>query len=77
MGGAPSTPRLGGGAPEQETAEHLIAAFVGEKSFPLASDYWQKLLEVQLDLRWSADRVREACSVFGACIVLFVSSFFR
>lgn len=65
MGGAQSTPRLGGGAPEEETAEYLIAAFVGEKSFPLASDYWQKLLEVQLDLRWSPDRVREACRLFG------------
>ncbi|KAH6768498.1 dyggve-melchior-clausen syndrome protein [Perilla frutescens var. frutescens] len=58
MGGLPSTP-------QQETAEYLIAAFVGEKSFPLASDYWQKLLELQLDLRWPSDRVREACHLFA------------
>ncbi|KAL8490908.1 hypothetical protein ACS0TY_022784 [Phlomoides rotata] len=65
MGGLPSTPRLGGGARPQETAEYLIGAFVGEKSYPLASDYWQKLLELQLDLRWPSDRVREACDLFA------------
>lgn len=72
MGGAPSTPRLGGGAPLHETAEYLIAAFVGEKSFPLASDYWHKLLELPLDLRWPSDRVHEACHLFGLCIVIFL-----
>lgn len=65
MGGAPSTPRLGSGAPLQETAEYLIAAFFGDKSFPLASDYWHKLLELPLDLRWPSDRVREACHLFA------------
>ncbi|KAL0388542.1 UNVERIFIED_CONTAM: Dymeclin [Sesamum radiatum] len=38
MGGVPSTPRLGGGARPQETADYLIGEFVGEKSFPLTSD---------------------------------------
>ncbi|KAL3812564.1 hypothetical protein ACJIZ3_013832 [Penstemon smallii] len=66
MGGVPSTPRLGGGgARPQETAEYLIGEFVGEKSFPLASDYWQKLLELPLDLRWPAHRVRQACRLFA------------
>lgn len=72
MGGVPSTPRLGSGAPQQDSAEHLIAAFIGEKSFPLASDYWKKLLQLQLDLRWHHDRILEACHLFGVCIVPFV-----
>ncbi|KAK6130182.1 hypothetical protein DH2020_036098 [Rehmannia glutinosa] len=66
MGGTPSTPRLGGGARPQETAEYLIGEFVGEKSFPLASDYWHKLLELPLDLRWQSHRVRQACQLFAA-----------
>ncbi|KAL7124019.1 hypothetical protein ABFS83_14G020200 [Erythranthe nasuta] len=65
MGGVPSTPRLGGGARPEETAEYLITAFVSEKSFPLVSDYWQKLLELPLDLRWPSDRVLEACRLFA------------
>ncbi|KAI3469624.1 hypothetical protein Pfo_026287 [Paulownia fortunei] len=65
MGGVPSTPRLGGGARPQETAEYLIGEFVGEKSFPLTSDYWQKLLELPLDLRWPSHRVRQACQLFA------------
>ncbi|XP_011090669.1 dymeclin [Sesamum indicum] len=65
MGGVPSTPRLGGGARPQETADYLIGEFVGEKSFPLASDYWQKLLELPLDLRWPSHRVRQACQFFA------------
>ncbi|KAL0348902.1 UNVERIFIED_CONTAM: Dymeclin [Sesamum angustifolium] len=69
MGGVPSTPRLGGGARPQETADYLIGEFVGEKSFPLASDYWQKLLELPLDLRWPSHRVRQACQLFVAFLV--------
>ncbi|GFP86041.1 dymeclin [Phtheirospermum japonicum] len=65
MGGVPSTPRLGGGARPQETAEYLIGEFVGEKSFPLTSDYWQKLLELPLDLRWPSHRVLQACQLFA------------
>ncbi|KAK4381770.1 hypothetical protein Sango_2936400 [Sesamum angolense] len=77
MGGVPSTPRLGGGARPQETADYLIGEFVGEKSFPLASDYWQKLLELPLDLRWPSHRVRQACqlfvSVWNLCELAIVS----
>ncbi|KAL6548364.1 hypothetical protein OROGR_008785 [Orobanche gracilis] len=67
MGGVPSTPRLGGGAGSRphETAEYLIEEFVGEKSFPIASDYWQKLLELPLDLRWPSHRVRQACQLLA------------
>ncbi|CAA0823037.1 Unknown protein [Striga hermonthica] len=65
MGGVPSTPRLAGGARPHETAEYLIGEFVGEKSFPLASDYWQKLLELPLDLRWPSHRVRQACQLLA------------
>ncbi|GKV43723.1 hypothetical protein SLEP1_g50977 [Rubroshorea leprosula] len=62
MGAVPSTPRQ---TSSSETAEYLIATFVGEKSFPLASDFWQKLLELPLSLRWPAHRVREACNLFA------------
>ncbi|GLT78602.1 hypothetical protein SLA2020_501320 [Shorea laevis] len=62
MGAVPSTPRH---TSSSETAEYLIATFVGEKSFPLASDFWQKLLELPLSLRWPAHRVREACNLFA------------
>ncbi|CAA0829092.1 Unknown protein [Striga hermonthica] len=65
MGGVPSTPLVGGGAPPQDTAENLIGAFIGSKSFPLADDYWEKLLDAQLDLRWPPDRVRQACQLFA------------
>ncbi|KAJ4828586.1 hypothetical protein Tsubulata_019592 [Turnera subulata] len=58
MGAAPSTPR------PHDAAEYLIGTFVGEKSFPLASDFWQKLLQLPLSLHWPADRVREACHLF-------------
>lgn len=68
MGGLPSTPRDGGARP-QEMAEYLIGEFVGEKSFPLTSDYWQKLLELPLDLRWPSHRVRRACQLFGPYIL--------
>ncbi|KAK6780924.1 hypothetical protein RDI58_023108 [Solanum bulbocastanum] len=65
MGGVPSTPRFSGGSRPHETAEYLIGAFIGEKSFPLASDYWQKLLELPLNLHWSSDRVQQACLHFA------------
>lgn len=64
MGGLPSTPR-GGGARPQETAEYLIGEFVGDKSFPLTSDYWQNLLELPLGLRWPSHRVLRACQLFA------------
>ncbi|OMO54684.1 Dymeclin [Corchorus capsularis] len=63
MGAVPSTPRHASTA--TETAEYLIGTFVGEKSFPLASDFWQKLLELPLTLRWAPDRVSQACQLFA------------
>ncbi|KAM7485293.1 hypothetical protein LguiA_001302 [Lonicera macranthoides] len=51
--------------PAKDTAEYLIGTFVGEKSFPLASDYWQKLLELPFDLHWPAHRVSKASEVFA------------
>lgn len=68
MGGAPSTPRNtggGGGGDDVSVAEYLITTFVGEKSFPLASDFWNKLLELPLSSRWPSDRVHQACELFG------------
>ncbi|KAJ8765804.1 hypothetical protein K2173_015608 [Erythroxylum novogranatense] len=59
MGAVPSTPR------PQDTADYLIASFIGEKSFPLTSDFWQKLLELPLNLLWPDHRVREACQLFA------------
>lgn len=73
MGALPSTPRDGVARP-QETAEYLIGEFVGDKSFPLTSDYWQKLLELPLDLRWPSHRVRRACQLFGPYILDLVLS---
>ncbi|CAH9087956.1 unnamed protein product [Cuscuta europaea] len=64
MGAVPSTPRFTGDV-RQETAESLIGAFVGEKSHPLTSDYWQKLLLHPLYLRWAPHRVQEACHLFA------------
>lgn len=63
MGAVPSTPRHT--STTAETAEYLIGTFVGEKSFPLASDFWQKLLELPLTLRWSSYRVQQACELFA------------
>ncbi|KAM3326597.1 dymeclin isoform X2 [Capsicum chacoense] len=65
MGGVPSTPKFSGGGRPHETAEYLIGAFIGEKSFPLSSDYWQKLLELPLNLHWSSNRVHQACIIFA------------
>lgn len=76
MGGLPSTPR-GGGAREQETAEYLIGEFVGDKSFPLTSDYWKKLLELPLDLRWPSNRVLRACQLLGLHILNLLYWFFN
>ncbi|XP_071691533.1 uncharacterized protein [Rutidosis leptorrhynchoides] len=64
MGAVPSTPRWGGEL-SQDTAEYLIGTFVGDKSFPLTSDYWQKLLELSFDQHWPANRVEQACQAFA------------
>ncbi|KAF2620341.1 hypothetical protein F2Q68_00038244 [Brassica cretica] len=64
MGGAASTPRSTGGD-NVSVEEYLIPTFVGEKSFPLASDVWNKLLELPLSSRWHSDRVHQACELFA------------
>lgn len=64
MGTVPSTPRWSSTRPV-DTAEYLIGTFVGEKSFPLTSDFWQKLLELPLSLQWPSHRVRQACELFA------------
>ncbi|KAL4588418.1 hypothetical protein LXL04_001306 [Taraxacum kok-saghyz] len=64
MGAVPSTPRWGGEL-SQDTAEYLIGTFIGDKTFPLDSDYWQKLLELPFDLHWPANRVEQACESFA------------
>uniref|UniRef100_A0A803N119 Dymeclin n=1 Tax=Chenopodium quinoa TaxID=63459 RepID=A0A803N119_CHEQI len=60
MGSVPSTPRNASVLP-QDTVEYVIATFVGEKSFPLTSEFWHKLLELPLQFHWPPDRVRQAC----------------
>ncbi|KAE8022666.1 hypothetical protein FH972_008449 [Carpinus fangiana] len=65
MGTVPSTPRRSGSARPQDTAEYLIGTFVGEKSFPISSDFWHKLLELPLNLNWPPHRVRGACELFA------------
>ncbi|XP_043692031.1 dymeclin-like isoform X2 [Telopea speciosissima] len=63
MGGVPSTPR--NNAQPQDTVEYLIGVFVGEKSYPLSSDFWDELLELSLALQWPHHRVNEACEIFA------------
>lgn len=66
MGTVPSTPRRSsdGGWP-QETADYLIGTFVRGKSYPISSDFWQKLLELPPNLHWPSHRVRGACELFA------------
>ncbi|XP_063939500.1 uncharacterized protein LOC108197248 isoform X2 [Daucus carota subsp. sativus] len=63
MGVVPSSPRRSGAQPP-DTAEYLIGRFVGEISLPITSDYWNKLLELPIDLHWPSNRVQQACQVF-------------
>ncbi|KAL1806502.1 hypothetical protein ACET3Z_029570 [Daucus carota] len=63
MGAVPSSPRRSG-AQTPDTAEYLIGRFVGEISLPITSDYWNKLLELPIDLHWPSNRVQQACQVF-------------
>ncbi|KAJ4967966.1 hypothetical protein NE237_014667 [Protea cynaroides] len=63
MGVVPSTPRKN--ARPQDTAELLIGSFVGDKSFPLSSDFWDELLELPLSLQWPDHLVRQACETFA------------
>ncbi|XP_010259149.1 PREDICTED: dymeclin isoform X1 [Nelumbo nucifera] len=63
MGAVPSTPRKN--ARPQDTAEYLIGTFVGKKSFPISSDFWQKLLELPLTIEWPDHRIRQACELLA------------
>ncbi|KAL6184994.1 hypothetical protein ACLB2K_041129 [Fragaria x ananassa] len=66
MGAVPSTPRWGSSAARPlETVEYLIGTFVGDESFPVSSDYWQKLLDLPLSLQWPPDRVQQACEALA------------
>ncbi|KAH0458107.1 hypothetical protein IEQ34_013422 [Dendrobium chrysotoxum] len=62
MGAAPSTPRRG--ARPADVAEELIGMFVGEKSYPISSEFWKKLLELPHNFQWPLDRVDQACQIF-------------
>ncbi|KAJ1402570.1 Dyggve-Melchior-Clausen syndrome protein [Sesbania bispinosa] len=64
MGSVPSTPR-NGGAFSPETAEYLIGTFVGDESFPLSSEFWQKLLELPPNVQWPTHRVQQACELLA------------
>uniref|UniRef100_A0A0E0JPB8 Dymeclin n=1 Tax=Oryza punctata TaxID=4537 RepID=A0A0E0JPB8_ORYPU len=66
MGAAPSTPRLGaGGAASPGAAEQMFAALVGEKAYPISSEFWRQLLELPLTQQWPRDRVLQACHAFA------------
>ncbi|TKY53772.1 dymeclin isoform X1 [Spatholobus suberectus] len=48
-----------------DTAEHLVGTFVGDESFPLSSDFWQKLLELSFEAELPSERVHEACQLLA------------
>ncbi|AQL00133.1 dyggve-melchior-clausen syndrome protein [Zea mays] len=64
---APLTPRLGaaGAPPSPSAAEQMFAALVGEKAYPISSEFWNQLLELPLTLQWPRDRVLQACHAFA------------
>ncbi|QCE08291.1 dymeclin [Vigna unguiculata] len=64
MGSVPSTPRKSGTF-SPETAEYLIGTLVGSQPFPLSSEFWQKLLELPLNVQWPAQRVQQACELLA------------
>lgn len=53
-----------------------MAAFVGEKPYPLSSDFWNQLLELPLTLQWPQDRVLQACQLFGQWLAFHFHSLF-
>lgn len=63
MGAVPSTSRKS--SSDNDTAEYLIGTFVGDKSFPIASEFWQKLLELPHIPHWPTDRVILACQALA------------
>ncbi|PAN28238.1 hypothetical protein PAHAL_5G139500 [Panicum hallii] len=67
MGAAPSTPRLGaeGAPPSPGAAEQMFAALVGDKAYPISSEFWKQLLELPLPQQWPRDRVLQACHAFA------------
>ncbi|KAL6845239.1 hypothetical protein ACP4OV_024734 [Aristida adscensionis] len=72
MGAAPSTPTaalLGGAAAQAPAgpgaAEQMFAALVGDKAYPISSEFWRQLLELPLTLQWPRDRVLQACHAFA------------
>ena len=74
MGAVPSTPRNSSERP-QDTAEYLIGTLVAEKSFPISSDFWNKLLQLPLNLNWPTHRVHHACQLFGIYFYIFPLNF--
>ncbi|CAI8604607.1 unnamed protein product [Vicia faba] len=64
MGSIPSTPRRGSEL-SPETVEYLIGTFVGGESFPFSSEFWQKLLELPLNVQWPGERVQQACELLA------------
>ncbi|WVY96118.1 hypothetical protein V8G54_028269 [Vigna mungo] len=64
MGSVPSTPRKSGTF-SPETAEYLIGTLVDSQPFPLSSEFWQKLLELPLNVQWPARRVQQACELLA------------
>lgn len=67
MGAAPSTLTLGAAPPPPGAAEQMFAALVGDKAYPISSEFWKQLLELPLTLQWPRDRVLQACHAFGEC----------
>ncbi|KAB2599699.1 dymeclin-like [Pyrus ussuriensis x Pyrus communis] len=69
MGAVPSTPRWGSSTSSAsrplDTVEYLISTFIGDESFPLSSDFWNKLLQLPLNLHWQPDRVHQACQTLA------------
>lgn len=63
MGAVPSTPR-GDGNPADH-GDYLLGALVGEKSFDLSSNLWERLLALPLALHWSDKAIKEACERLG------------
>ncbi|KAM7278037.1 hypothetical protein ACFE04_005171 [Oxalis oulophora] len=68
MGAVPSTPRQHQSdvTSSTTTVEYLMSTFIGEKSFPVASDFWQKLLLLPpLSLRSHTGQLLHACNLFA------------
>ena len=71
MGSVASTPR-GDGNPIDH-GDYLLGVFVGEKSFDLNSNLWDRLLGLPLALQWPDKVIKEACERLG--MITFFSFF--